>query len=673
MHCWKASFLTSHLFPLQYPADESMDTDYCGEGFGNLPAQPVAVQAYKDSFASGLTTTRFVRANPFGTQPAQTGGQTRAANSAAALADGAARVSGLLPSSLPEALSRVRTQAQSTSWATVPASTGPPVTTRSVPASERGTPVASQAGGVSMASPTPPARQQVYPSIFDRSRLAAAATRVGAGTKLKVKEPKKTAQLKPETGGKPAEQPEGGSPVPGATAPSKDGKQGSLGLQNPQNSGGSQSQGGLKSPGGAPNQGSEQSLPSPKSMVSDGKGKAASNPLQRGGSGSGELSVGQPERNPPSAHRFGGDKSLEERQKELQAELVQKQAEASAHLQRQQLMREQQQRHDMQRWGRGQISPVQLPHDRPRTGFKQIQPKPAEGSMYEAGNGVQCYPLQSFMQQHAMAADAMRSGRQSMDAGPSGQEGSVVLSSLTQERTNGPAPGATHVPSVRTPAWAALMQRGPVPASPIVAPRGGRVGKERSSTGSRALPDAHKASMLTGGRDSVNETTVTSSYSEGDSLATSRAYQQNPLTIGRKRERCAKSDTEALEEDNDTLTEGTWITGETEGRAAAKAGGKDKGKRSRAAEVHNQSERRRRDRINDRMRALQELIPNSNKTDKASVLDEAIEYLKNLQTQLQVSVDLEALGKATLIVKLLTMRWLCLCYCCNPCSFCIVQ
>lgn len=59
-------------------------------------------------------------------------------------------------------------------------------------------------------------------------------------------------------------------------------------------------------------------------------------------------------------------------------------------------------------------------------------------------------------------------------------------------------------------------------------------------------------------------------------------------------------------------------------------------KRARAAEVHNQSERRRRDRINDRMKTLQELIPNSNKTDKASMLDEAIEYLKMLQLQLQV-------------------------------------
>ncbi|XP_052146626.1 transcription factor PHYTOCHROME INTERACTING FACTOR-LIKE 13-like isoform X2 [Oryza glaberrima] len=59
-------------------------------------------------------------------------------------------------------------------------------------------------------------------------------------------------------------------------------------------------------------------------------------------------------------------------------------------------------------------------------------------------------------------------------------------------------------------------------------------------------------------------------------------------------------------------------------------------RRSRAAEVHNLSERRRRDRINEKMRALQELIPNCNKTDKASMLDEAIEYLKSLQLQLQM-------------------------------------
>ncbi|KAJ8771843.1 hypothetical protein K2173_027020 [Erythroxylum novogranatense] len=59
-------------------------------------------------------------------------------------------------------------------------------------------------------------------------------------------------------------------------------------------------------------------------------------------------------------------------------------------------------------------------------------------------------------------------------------------------------------------------------------------------------------------------------------------------------------------------------------------------KRRRAAEVHNLSERKRRDRINEKMRALQELIPNCNKVDKASMLDEAIEYLKALQLQVQI-------------------------------------
>ncbi|XP_024187314.1 transcription factor UNE10 [Rosa chinensis] len=59
-------------------------------------------------------------------------------------------------------------------------------------------------------------------------------------------------------------------------------------------------------------------------------------------------------------------------------------------------------------------------------------------------------------------------------------------------------------------------------------------------------------------------------------------------------------------------------------------------KRSRAAAIHNQSERKRRDKINQRMKTLQKLVPNSSKTDKASMLDEVIEYLKQLQAQVHV-------------------------------------
>ncbi|XP_021847529.2 transcription factor PIF3 isoform X1 [Spinacia oleracea] len=86
-----------------------------------------------------------------------------------------------------------------------------------------------------------------------------------------------------------------------------------------------------------------------------------------------------------------------------------------------------------------------------------------------------------------------------------------------------------------------------------------------------------------------------------------------------------------------TESEGPSEEIEEESVGAKKSGhGRGGSKRSRAAEVHNQSERRRRDRINEKMRALQELIPNCNKADKASMLDEAIEYLKTLQLHVQV-------------------------------------
>ncbi|XP_076906296.1 transcription factor PIF1-like [Bidens hawaiensis] len=65
-------------------------------------------------------------------------------------------------------------------------------------------------------------------------------------------------------------------------------------------------------------------------------------------------------------------------------------------------------------------------------------------------------------------------------------------------------------------------------------------------------------------------------------------------------------------------------------------GGSTATKKSRSAEVHNLSERRRRDRINEKMKTLQELIPRCNKSDKASMLDDAMEYLKSLQMQVQM-------------------------------------
>ncbi|KAL5859946.1 hypothetical protein ACOSQ4_001242 [Xanthoceras sorbifolium] len=118
------------------------------------------------------------------------------------------------------------------------------------------------------------------------------------------------------------------------------------------------------------------------------------------------------------------------------------------------------------------------------------------------------------------------------------------------------------------------------------------------------------------------EMTVTSS--PGDSSASAEPAQKPPLEDRKRKGR--EADDEGHSEDIEL--ESADAKKQTRGSTSTK--------RSRAAEVHNLSERRRRDRINEKMKALQELIPRCNKSDKASMLDEAIEYLKSLQLQVQM-------------------------------------
>lgn len=87
-------------------------------------------------------------------------------------------------------------------------------------------------------------------------------------------------------------------------------------------------------------------------------------------------------------------------------------------------------------------------------------------------------------------------------------------------------------------------------------------------------------------------------------------------------------------EDSECQSKAAVLESVAKKKSASKSG--TAARKSRAAEVHNLSERRRRDRINEKMKALQELLPHSNKSDKASMLDEAIEYMKSLQLQLQM-------------------------------------
>uniref|UniRef100_A0A5B6Z9K0 Putative transcription factor PIF1-like n=1 Tax=Davidia involucrata TaxID=16924 RepID=A0A5B6Z9K0_DAVIN len=123
-------------------------------------------------------------------------------------------------------------------------------------------------------------------------------------------------------------------------------------------------------------------------------------------------------------------------------------------------------------------------------------------------------------------------------------------------------------------------------------------------------------------------TVTSSSGGSGASVSGSAEPVQKPPppTEDRKRKGREPDDTECHSEDVEFESPD----------AKKQVRGSTSTKRSRAAEVHNLSERRRRDRINEKMRALQELIPRCNKSDKASMLDEAIEYLKSLQLQVQM-------------------------------------
>ncbi|XP_061342773.1 transcription factor PIF4-like isoform X2 [Gastrolobium bilobum] len=135
----------------------------------------------------------------------------------------------------------------------------------------------------------------------------------------------------------------------------------------------------------------------------------------------------------------------------------------------------------------------------------------------------------------------------------------------------------------------------------------------------RTIPRSDK------GKSEMVEPTLTSS-SGGSGSSIGRTCSLSTRNHSRKRK---GTDAEASEEQS----EATELKSADGNKASKRAGSY---RRSRAAEVHNLSERRRRDRINEKMKALQQLIPNSNKTDKASMLDEAVEYLKSLQLQLQV-------------------------------------
>eukprot|EP00250_Pteridium_aquilinum_P002247 c12443_g1_i1 orf=373-1752(+) len=85
------------------------------------------------------------------------------------------------------------------------------------------------------------------------------------------------------------------------------------------------------------------------------------------------------------------------------------------------------------------------------------------------------------------------------------------------------------------------------------------------------------------------------------------------------------------------------VAGKTKPRVRARRG--------QATDPHSIAERLRRERIAERIKILQELVPNTNKTDRAIMLDEIIEYVKFLLLQVKV-LSMSRLGSAGLVMPL---------------------
>ncbi|CAN0898266.1 Transcription factor UNE12 [Linum grandiflorum] len=74
-------------------------------------------------------------------------------------------------------------------------------------------------------------------------------------------------------------------------------------------------------------------------------------------------------------------------------------------------------------------------------------------------------------------------------------------------------------------------------------------------------------------------------------------------------------------------------------------------RRGQATDPHSIAERLRREKIAERFKALQALLPSVNKTDRAAMLDEIVDYVKYLRLQVKV-LSMSRLGGAGAVVPL---------------------
>ncbi|KAI0523461.1 hypothetical protein KFK09_005856 [Dendrobium nobile] len=84
------------------------------------------------------------------------------------------------------------------------------------------------------------------------------------------------------------------------------------------------------------------------------------------------------------------------------------------------------------------------------------------------------------------------------------------------------------------------------------------------------------------------------------------------------------------------ITEGGSVSSSSKGSSALNLNGKVRAGRGAATDPQSLYARKRRERINERLRILQNLVPNGTKVDISTMLDEAVQYVKFLQLQIKL-------------------------------------
>ncbi|XP_044490010.1 transcription factor bHLH84-like [Mangifera indica] len=147
---------------------------------------------------------------------------------------------------------------------------------------------------------------------------------------------------------------------------------------------------------------------------------------------------------------------------------------------------------------------------------------------------------------------------------------------------------------------------------------------ENSKKRSRSTTDAQKNKKVS--RPRKNQKTVPPTNNEQEDNNNGALNRQTSSSC------CSDDDSNASQE----LYGGETSSLSSKGKAAVNLNGKTRASRASATDPQSLYSRKRRARVNERLRILQNLVPNGTKFDISTMLEEAVQYVKFLQLQIKL-------------------------------------